>query len=98
VSWIDAPGQPGDRLDRLAGGVGLRAEDAGRPRGILAGDGLDEAQVDRQRDQMLLRTVVDVALQPVALVVLRRDEPLPGQLELGRPFEKVVVPCREIGT
>ena len=44
--------------------------------------GLGETQVHRERDQVLLGTVVDVALEQPALVVLQVDQPLarPPQL------------------
>ena len=54
--------------------------------GRSASISLGDAELDRQRDEALLRTVVQVALDPPALVVAGRDEAgtrLPDALELG---------------
>ena len=39
-------------------------------------------EVDRERDQLLLHAVVQVALDPPAVCVGRQDEPLPGRAQL----------------
>ena len=50
--------------------------------GRACGDRLGQPQVHRQCHQVLLRAVVDVALQASPLDVLGLDEPLPGRLQL----------------
>ena len=45
-------------------------------RGVLRQHPADQPQLDGQRDQVLLRAVVDVALEPPALGVLRRHDAL----------------------
>ena len=49
------------------------------------GQGLGQPQVHRERHQVLLRTVVDVALQPAALGVLGVDQSLPRHPQLLGP-------------
>jgi hypothetical protein len=41
-----------------------------------------ELEVDRERDQVLLRTVVEVALDPAAVCIGSQDQPLPGRAQL----------------
>src|SRR5213078_2248298 len=41
-----------------------------------------QPQRERERDEPLLRAVVEVALEPAPLGVLRLDEPVPGGAEL----------------
>ena len=45
----------------------------------------EEPQLQRDRDQALLRAVVQVALEPPALGVAGRDDPLARGLQLGQP-------------
>ena len=52
--------------------------------------GVREPQVHGQGDEVLLRPVVDVALEQAAGLVLRVDDPLTGSPEL-------VGPCRQLG-
>ena len=42
-------------------------------------------QLDGERDKLLLRAVVDVALEPSPLGVLRRDQPLLRGLQVVEP-------------
>ena len=84
-------------VDGVDGGLLLAREDGVRPVRRPLGKGLGEAQVHGERDQVLLGTVVDVALEQPALGVLQVDQPLarpaqlvgarrqlgPTQLELG---------------
>ena len=50
------------------------------------GIGIDEIarklEVDRERDQVLLRTVVELALDPAAVCIVGDSEPLPGRAQL----------------
>ena len=52
-----------------------------------------ELQVDRERDQVLLRAVVEVALDPAAVGIGGQDEPLPGRAQLldleAQPVERL---------
>ena len=70
-------------------------------RGIAIDELLREPLADLQRDQLLLRTVVDVAFQPPALLVLCGHEALLGCLQVGqaRPqlFGQSFVPKHEPG-
>jgi hypothetical protein len=50
--------------------------------GVGVHEAVDDPQADRQRDQPLLRTVVEVALEPPALPVARRDDAGPRRREL----------------
>ena len=43
---------------------------------------LQQAQLERERDQTLLRAVVQIALQPLALTLPRLDHPCPRALQL----------------
>ena len=70
------------------------------PRPARATDGREaggQPEVHRQRHQVLLGPVVDVALQPAARVVLGVDQPLAGlpQLRLARPTARP--PLLELG-
>ena len=51
-------------------------------RGFPLGQRAREPSLHGERDELLLRAVVDVALQPAALLVLRRDQPLLRGLEV----------------
>jgi hypothetical protein len=46
-------------------------------RGVLDQRHLGKAELDLERDEVLLGTVVEVALQPATLVVLSLDQALP---------------------
>ena len=94
---VDAAGQLGQRLDRLAGRDRLVGEDPG---GALRGAGrhrLGQPQVDRERDQVLLGPVVDVPLEPAPLGVLGLDQALPRGPQLGGAGDQVVVAGGELG-
>ena len=55
-------------------------------RGGVAPDvGLDHPQLQRDRDQPLLRAVVQIALEPAALGVAGGHDALAGRLHLGEP-------------
>ncbi len=58
------------------------AEHLLRLRRVALDDLFGEPELHRQRDELLLRAVVDVAFELPALVVLGGDEPLPGRAEL----------------
>ena len=50
--------------------------------GVALGELAGEPRLHRERDELLLGAVVDVPLQPPALLVLGRHEPLPGRPEV----------------
>src|ERR1700726_1897864 len=45
---------------------------------------------------MLLRTVVNVLLQPASLGVLHRDDPLPRRAQLDRLRRDLIEPCLQL--
>ena len=51
-------------------------------RGVAFGDLLGQPELHGERHELLLRAVMEVPLQPAALLVLRGDEPLPRRPEL----------------
>ena len=53
--------------------------------GIAADVRADHPQLQRERDEPLLRAVVQVALEPAALGVAGRDDALARRLHLGEP-------------
>ena len=57
--------------------VGHLAEQLGGDVGIIGGHVPRQPQVHRQRDQVLLGSVVQVALHPAALGVTARHDPRP---------------------
>ena len=61
-----------------------RRELLGRRR-ITPDVGLDHPQLQRDRNQSLLRAVMQVTLEPAALGVAGRDDPLARRLHLGEP-------------
>ena len=55
---------------------------------------LQQPQLERERDEPLLGAVVEVALEPPALGVARRDDPLARGLQLGEPRRRLGVQAR----
>jgi len=53
--------------------------------GLLAHLLLEEAELEGERDQPLLRTIVEVALQALALLLAGVDHPRPRARELDEP-------------
>ena len=73
--WIDPAGQVPEVLERL-GRVALKVrEHRVGARLVLADQRVRQLQLHGERDELLLCAVVDVALDPPALLVLRCDEP-----------------------
>jgi hypothetical protein len=73
--WIDPTGQLAKSVERL---VGILFE-LGKDRSSATvgfGEGLGHADLDLERDQVLLRAVVQVPLDPPPFLVLGGDEPL----------------------
>ena len=66
---VDAVGQVAQLLDRVLHGVAERVEHLGGGLGVVGEDVLGEAEVHRQRDEVLLGAVVQVALDLAALGV-----------------------------
>ena len=62
-----------------------RRDELLRRRRVAADVGLDQPQLQRERDEPLLRAVVQVALEPPALGVAGRDDALARGLQLGEP-------------
>ena len=74
---------PARELAQLGERVGeLRAGALQQVLGLAVGLGLGDPQHQRQRDEPLLRAVVEVALEPAALVVAGRDDPGARRREL----------------
>ena len=74
-------GAPGSRSASTAA-CSCSASSASARSGDRCGQRLGEPQVHRERDQVLLGAVVDVALEPPALGVLGVDQPLPRDAQL----------------
>jgi hypothetical protein len=63
-----------------------------------AGIGIDqiprELEIDRKRDQVLLRTVVEVALDPAAVCIVGDSQPLAGRAQVfdlrAEPLERLL--------
>ena len=72
--------QLGERGGQLALGRGHELLGGG---GVAAADAaLGELELERERDEALLGAVVEVALEPPALRVARRDQPLARRAQL----------------
>jgi hypothetical protein len=71
-------------------GVGLQlADQLPRLGGVLLGERLRQPQLHLERDQVLLRAVVEVALLPPSLFVLRRYQPQPRRAEHFQPLQQL---------
>ena len=62
-----------------------------RLRGVALDQVVGELELDRERDELLLGAVVDVALQPATAFVLRRDQALLRGLQLVEPHLELLV-------
>ena len=71
---VDAAGQLAQLLERLREVRVGAPEQLGRLRVAVGDLPPDQAQGERERDEPLLRAVVQVALEPAPLVVARRDD------------------------
>ena len=72
--WVDAVGQVAELLDGVLHGLAERVEHLGGGFGVVGEDVLGEAEVHRQRHQVLLGAVVEVALDLAPLGVSGRDD------------------------
>ena len=73
--WVDAAREIANVLQRI-GHVGLQlGEEGAGLLGIAGRELLGQPQLDRQGDQLLLRAVVEVALELAGPLVLRGDDP-----------------------
>ncbi len=86
VHAADQVAQLGERL--LGLGVGLVDQLTGGVE-VVAEPGLGPAELHGQRDQPLLRAVVQVTLDPPPLRLGRVDHPLAADLQLGDPGGQV---------
>ena len=75
----DLPARPVDPLARL---------------GVAAEVAAEHAELERERDEPLLRAVVEIALQAAALVVPRLDDPLARAAQLLEPRPQLHVQAR----
>ena len=80
---VDAEGQGLQGVERVIDLIAKRAQHLSAARRVLPQRRLRQAELDGKRDQVLLRAVMDVALQPPALFVLRGDDPLAGRTQRG---------------
>ena len=69
--WVDPVREVADLLERLVHVAGELLEHGPRPDRIGLGELARQPQVDRERDQVLLRSVMEVALDPASLRVPR---------------------------
>ena len=93
---VDPAGQLHQGVDGVDGGLHLAREDDVRAFGRSLGQGLGEAQVHRERDQVLLGAVVDVALEQPALLVLQVDQPLARRAQLVGASRQLGAPQLEL--
>ena len=78
---MDALGEPSRLLQRLLH-VGPISSRSAFACGIGIRRPFDELKVDRERDQVLLHAVVQLAFNPPPVGVGRQHEPLPRRAEL----------------
>ena len=71
---VDAVGEVAQLLDRVLHVGGQRIEHLGRGRGVVGKEVLRQSQVHRQRDEVLLRAVVQVAFDLASFSVGGRDD------------------------
>src|SRR5438132_121549 len=76
---VDAASQVAQRIQGLVGLTLQLLQHRSRLLRALIGERLDQAQPDLERHQLLLGAVVQVALQPPALLVLGLHQPLAGK-------------------
>lgn len=82
---VDATGEIAKCLQRFVG-VGFQgANGCLRPVQVSAHEHRRQADLHLQRDQVLLGSVVEVALDPAALLVLGGDQPLSGRTQIHQP-------------
>ena len=86
---VDAVGQVAELLDGVLHRIAERVEHLGGRLGIVGEDVLGEAEVHRQRDEVLLGTVVEVALDLATLGV-------PGGDDAGTRGAQVLVGALEV--
>ena len=79
---VDPAGQVAQVLQRVLRVVEDAVERLALPLLVLTDQPFGQPHLHRQRDELLLRPVVDVALQPSPLLVLRRDQPLARRAEV----------------
>ena len=87
---VDPAGQVADVLESLGDLLLDLAEHLRRPFGVLLEQPSREAGLYGQGDQLLLRAVVDIALEPAPFGVLGSDDALPGGLELVEPLQQLL--------
>ena len=96
---VDAARQLGQGLDRLSRPPRTAPRAPWRrARASSSGDGLGQPEVHGERHQVLLRAVMDVALEPAPLGVLGLDEPFAGQAQLVGACCQLVVPGGQLGS
>ena len=74
--WIDPPGQVPEIVERLGESLFRLLEEAVRLLGVSMREGTNQSHLHRERDELLLRPVVDVALDLPTLLVLSDHEAL----------------------
>ncbi|MFN8233033.1 MAG: hypothetical protein U0V56_06065 [Actinomycetota bacterium] len=87
---VDAAGQVAQVLEGRRRLVADLGEQRASPFRIALDQSVGELQLDRERDQLLLRAVVDVALQASSLVVLGLHDALLRGLQLRQPRLQVL--------
>ena len=79
---VDPPGELDQSRDRAVDGDTLRREHLPGPVRRPLAEGLGQPEIDDERDQVLLRPVVDVAFESPPLGVVRVDDASPRHLQL----------------
>ena len=93
--WVDPLGQPCRFVQRLLDVPPHLFEQRLRGRRICVDQWVGELQLDRERDEVLLHVVVQVALDRASIGVGGKNEPYPGRAQLdnlrAEPFELVAL-------
>jgi hypothetical protein len=87
---VDTVGQFAQFADRGLDVAAELLEQLQHQLGVLLGDLPGQAELHRERHQMLLGAVVQVAFDRPARIIRRRDHPQPGRLQLGVALSQFV--------
>src|SRR4051794_41830416 len=93
---MDSARELAQLLQRLRELVAGRADELLRERWVVADAALDHPQLERDRDESLLRAVVEVALEPAPLRVAGGDDALARGAQLGEPAPGLGGPPRGV--
>ncbi|HEY7926837.1 MAG TPA: hypothetical protein VIG86_05370 [Candidatus Dormibacteraeota bacterium] len=86
---VDATRQVTQSIERFISVPLELGQDRPGPVGVLQRLHLRQPKLDLERDEVLLGTIVQVALDPAPFTILRRDQPLPRRTEVLEPRRQV---------